>query len=59
MIDEQDLKNLARQRREMTLRMVRDGVDYTGRKHSSLNSYKRKPKYVPKDFESWDEAYLR
>jgi len=54
---DEDLKHAARQRREMTLKAMREGHDYTTRKVPPAHLYKRKPKYRPVDFDSWEEAF--
>jgi hypothetical protein len=50
-----DLKALARSRRESSLRDLRDGVSWGDRVFRPKNTYKRSMKYRPQSPEDWDE----
>lgn len=56
MISEEDKKILARQRREATIKAMKEGNDYRTKVVPPASLYKRKPKYVPRAVEEWEEV---
>ena len=50
-----DLKELARQRREMRLRDMQDGLDFGTRWVPPKSQYKRNLKHRPQSVDDWEE----
>ena len=50
-----ELKHLARQRREMKLQDMKDGLSHADRIIPSGKKYARKPKYRPQTADEWEE----
>ena len=57
MIAPDDEKILQRQRRRMRLEANKNGYDYTTKYIDPATLYKRRPKYMPRSPESWEEVY--
>lgn len=51
----EDLKILARQRREMKLRDMKDGVSWGDRTINSGSKYSRSAKHKPQTPDEWEE----
>jgi hypothetical protein len=51
----EELKHLARQRREMKLQDMRDNVSYADRVIPSMKKYSRNPKHRPQNAFEWEE----
>lgn len=54
-MNEEDFKTLARQRREMKLRTMEDGVSWADRTIPSKTQYKRSLKHRPRTPFEWEE----
>jgi len=57
-MEHEDLKILARQRREKKLRDMQDGLSHADRTIPSRKQYKRNIKYRPQTASEWEKVEL-